>query len=55
MKFHLEFGKVRWWLIASLAAAFVAGLGVGAFLASVGQTCQCQMKIDWPDGFLLPS
>lgn len=56
MKLHLEVGKVRWWLIGSLAAAFVTGVGLGSTVANMAPRAVLTIcKSELPDDLFIPA
>lgn len=54
MKLHLEIGKVRWWLVGTVLAAFIAGAGLGSLIVFAAPTfVRCSFTL--PDSFVIPA
>lgn len=52
MKLQIEF-KVRWWLVALVAASFVTGAGLSAFLV-YNQPAMVRCQFTLPNALALP-
>jgi hypothetical protein len=54
MKFHLEIGKVRWWLVGLVVGAFVIGFA-GGVVHTFNQPTLVNCNLRLPDEFQIPS